>query len=43
MISIASSGHMSHDTKQYPGKVSPENNIDCPFGELGLVDIVDKK
>ena len=24
------------------GKVSPENNIDCPFGELGLVDIVDR-
>ena len=29
--------------KTDPGKVSPENNIDCPFGELGLVDIVDKK
>lgn len=28
--------------KTDPGKVSPENNIDCPFGELGLVDIVDK-
>lgn len=26
-----------------PGKVSPENNIDCPFGELGLVDIANKK
>lgn len=24
------------------GKVSAENNIDCPLGELGLVDIVDK-
>ncbi len=23
-------------------KVSPENNIDCPFGELGLVDILNK-
>lgn len=23
-------------------KVSPENNIDCPLGELGLIDIVDK-
>lgn len=28
--------------KAAPGKVSPENNIDCPFGEIGLVDIVDK-
>ena len=26
-----------------PDKVSPENNIDCPFGELGLVDIANKK
>ena len=24
-------------------KVSPENNIDCPLGELGLVDILNKK
>ncbi len=24
-----------------PDKVSPENNIDCPFGELGLIDILD--
>ena len=24
-------------------KVSPENNIDCPFSELGLLDIVNKK
>lgn len=23
-------------------KISPENNIDCPFGELGLVDILSK-
>lgn len=23
-------------------KVSPENNIDCPFGELGLIDILNK-
>lgn len=23
-------------------KVSPENNIDCPFGELGLVDILSR-
>lgn len=28
--------------KTDPRKVSPENNIDCPLGELGLVDIVDK-
>lgn len=25
------------------GKISPENNIDCPLGELRLIDIVDKK
>lgn len=24
-------------------KVAPENNIDCPFGELGLIDIVSKE
>ena len=29
--------------KSNPGRVSPENNIDCPFGELGLVDILNKK
>ena len=29
--------------KSNPGRVSPENNIDCPFGELGLIDIVNKK
>jgi len=29
--------------KSNPGKVSPESNIDCPFGELGLIDIVSKK
>ncbi len=29
--------------KSDPEKVHPENNIDCPFGELNLVDIVDKK
>jgi hypothetical protein len=23
--------------------VSPENNIDCPFGELGLVDTLNKR
>ena len=29
--------------KTNPGKVSPENNIDSPLGELGLVDILSKK
>ena len=29
--------------KTNPEKVSPENNIDCPFGELGLIDIANKK
>lgn len=29
--------------KSNPGKVSPENNIDCPFGELGLVDILNRR
>lgn len=29
--------------KSNPGKVSPENNIDCPLGELGLVDILSKR
>ena len=29
--------------KSNPGKVHPESNIDCPFGELSLVDIVNKK
>jgi len=29
--------------KSNPGKVHPESNIDCPFGELGLIDIVSKK
>ena len=28
--------------KTSSGKVSPENNIDCPFGELGLVDVLSK-
>lgn len=28
--------------KLNPSRVSPESNIDCPLGELGLVDIVDK-
>jgi len=25
--------------KSKPGRVSPESNIDCPLGELGLIDI----
>lgn len=29
--------------KSNPGRVSAENNIDCPLGELGLVDLVTKK
>lgn len=29
--------------KLYPGKMSPENNIDCPLGELGLIDLVNKE
>lgn len=29
--------------KSNPEKVLPESNIDCPFGELGLIDIVSKK
>ena len=29
--------------KSNPAKVSPENNIDCPLGELGLIDILTKK
>ena len=29
--------------KSSPGKVSPENNIDCPFGELGFIDILSKE
>ena len=29
--------------KSNPEKVHPENNIDCPLGELNLVDIKDKK
>lgn len=26
-----------------PEKISPENNIDCPFGELGLIDILNRQ
>ena len=29
--------------KSNPEKVQPESNIDCPLGELGLVDIISKK
>jgi hypothetical protein len=25
-----------------PSKVSPENNIDCPLGELGLITVIDR-
>lgn len=28
--------------KTSPTRVNPENNIDCPLGELGLVDVLDK-
>lgn len=28
--------------KSNPNKISPENNIDCPFGELGLIDFMNK-
>lgn len=29
--------------KSNPGRVSAENNIDCPLGELGLVDIANRR
>ncbi len=29
--------------KSMPSKVSAENNIDCPLGELGLIDILKKE
>ena len=29
--------------KSNPEKVQPESNIDCPLGELGLIDIISKK
>lgn len=29
--------------KSSPEKVQPESNIDCPLGELGLIDIANKK
>lgn len=30
-------------SKASPEKAQPESNIDCPLGELGLIDIADKK
>lgn len=29
--------------KTMPDKISAENNIDCPFGEMGLIDIIKKE
>ena len=29
--------------KSNPSHVNPESNIDCPFGELGLIDILSKE
>ena len=29
--------------KSNPGKVSAENNIDCPLGELGMIDVLNKE
>lgn len=29
--------------KSNPTRVAPENNIDCPLGELGLVDVLNKR
>lgn len=29
--------------KTNPNRVAPESNIDCPFGELGLLDILSKE
>ena len=29
--------------KSTSGRISPENNIDCPFGELGFIDILSKE
>jgi len=29
--------------KSNPEKVQPESNIDCPLGELGLIDIISRK
>ena len=29
--------------KTSPNRVAPESNIDCPFGELGLIDVLSKE
>ena len=29
--------------KSNPGKIHPESNVDCPFGELSLIDISNRK
>jgi hypothetical protein len=29
--------------KSNPKKVNPEDNLDCPLGELGLIDIIDRR
>lgn len=29
--------------KSSPNRIAPESNIDCPFGELGLIDFVSKE
>ena len=29
--------------KTNPNRVAPESNIDCPFGELGLIDVLSKE
>lgn len=29
--------------KVNPNRISPENNIDCPFGEMGLIDVLSKE
>ena len=29
--------------KTNPNRINPESNIDCPFGELGLIDILSKE
>ena len=30
-------------SKSNPERIHPESNIDCPLGELGLIDIINKK
>ena len=29
--------------KSNPNRIAPESNIDCPFGELGLIDTLSKR